>query len=127
MSFNFYSKMVRISLSSQRVIVNCANTIKIKITHFSTIEIHQILNPSARRHSRCASIYFVQAASPCSTIHSSLSFFVSGQAQHIFFLGFDSVEVDGVSVATTSDCFSGNVETLEPMRIETIKHRITEL
>lgn len=50
----------------------------------------QTLNPSARRHCLWASIHFPQAASPCSTMHSSLSFFVSGQAQHIFFLGFDS-------------------------------------
>jgi len=51
----------------------------------------QMLKPSARRHSRWASIHFAHAASPCSTMHSSLSFLVSGQAQQIFFLGFDSL------------------------------------
>lgn len=51
----------------------------------------QTLKPSARRHLRWASIHFAHASSPCSTIHSSLSFLVSGQAQQIFFFGFDSV------------------------------------
>lgn len=50
----------------------------------------QTLKPSARRHIRWASIHFAQASSPCSTMHSSLSFLVSGQAQQIFFFGFDS-------------------------------------
>lgn len=55
----------------------------------------QTLKPSARRHIRWASIHFAQASSPCSTMHSSLSFFVSGQAQQIFFFGFDSAPVVG--------------------------------
>lgn len=55
----------------------------------------QTLKPSDRRHKRWASIHFVHADSPCSTMHSSLNFLVSGQAQHILFFGF-------VSVTTTS-------------------------
>lgn len=51
---------------------------------------NQTLKPSARRHLRWASIHFSQAGSPCSTMHSSLSFLVSGQAQHIFFFSFES-------------------------------------
>ncbi|PVH32909.1 hypothetical protein PAHAL_9G523400 [Panicum hallii] len=45
----------------------------------------QILNPSALRHCRWASMNFPQASSPFCTMQSSLSFFVSGQAQQIFF------------------------------------------
>lgn len=48
----------------------------------------QTLNPSALRHFRWASMNFPQASSPFCTMQSSLSFFVSGQAQQIFF-GFD--------------------------------------
>lgn len=51
---------------------------------------YQTLNPSALKHRRWASIHFPHASSPCSTMHSSLSLFVSGQAQHIFFFGFVS-------------------------------------
>lgn len=54
----------------------------------------QTLKPSARRHLRWASIHFAQASSPCCTMHSSLSFLVSGQAQQIFFFGFVSGPVD---------------------------------
>ena len=44
-------------------------------------------NPSARRHSLCASINFIQStcSSPLNTTHSSRAFFVSGQQQQIFF------------------------------------------
>lgn len=56
----------------------------------SNIRQHQTLNPSALKHWRWASIHFPQASSPCSTMHSSLSFFVSGQAQQIFFFGLVS-------------------------------------
>jgi hypothetical protein len=45
----------------------------------------QTLNPSALRHCRWASMNFPQASSPFCTMQSSLSFFVSGQAQQIFF------------------------------------------
>lgn len=51
---------------------------------------HQTLKPSALRHCRWASIHFPQASSPCCTMHSSLNFLVSGQAQQIFFFGFVS-------------------------------------
>ncbi|KAL5201503.1 hypothetical protein ABZP36_035857 [Zizania latifolia] len=51
---------------------------------------HQTLNPSALKHCRWASIHLPQASSPCCTMHSSLNFFVSGQAQQIFFFGFVS-------------------------------------
>ena len=50
--------------------------------------LHQTLKPSARRHCLWASIHLVHAASPCSTIHSSRNFLVSGHAQQIFFFGF---------------------------------------
>lgn len=56
----------------------------------------QTLNPSARRQILWASIHFAQATSPCSTMHSSRSFFVSGQAQHIFFLAFDTLHAVAV-------------------------------
>jgi hypothetical protein len=43
------------------------------------------LNPSLRKHDLCASIRSAQASSPFCVMHSSRTFFVSGQAQHIFF------------------------------------------
>ena len=67
----------------------------------------QTLNPSARRHRLWASIHLVQADSPCSTMHSSLSLFVSGHAQHIFFFGFDSVA--GAAVAADEPPFTAGI------------------
>lgn len=69
----------------------------------------QTLNPSARRHRLWASIHFVQADSPCSTTHSSLSLFVSGHAQHIFFFGFDSVAGAAAAVAVVDPPFTDEI------------------
>ena len=48
------------------------------------------LNPSARRHVLCASMYSVQDSSPLCIMHSSLTLRVSGHAQQIRHFGFAS-------------------------------------
>lgn len=75
-----------------------------------------MLKPSARRHVLWASIHFVQASSPCSTMHSSRSFFVSGQAQQIFFFGLVS-KPDFMTADPWFGCEAGRAKAEEVLSV----------
>ena len=84
----------------------------------------QTLNPSALRHCRWASMNFPQASSPFCTMQSSLSFFVSGQAQQIFFFGLVSgagAVVAGGSAETEASVFTDAVFPISEMKWNSIR------
>lgn len=70
---------------------------------------YQMLNPWSLKHLRWASINSLHLSSPLSTMQASRTFFVSGQAQHIFF-GFCSFNFTSSATTTLVESFEASID-----------------
>uniref|UniRef100_A0A2M3ZR76 Putative secreted peptide n=1 Tax=Anopheles braziliensis TaxID=58242 RepID=A0A2M3ZR76_9DIPT len=60
-----------------------------------------MLKPMSRIHCLCCSISSLHFSSPCSMMHASRAFFVSGQAQHALHFGLVLAESSTAPAAAT--------------------------